>query len=102
MSDTVPFTYYMERIKRGLTKIKEKRNRIQREIKEKMVGYIVAALGLIAGLAWNDAVKSLIDQLYPRSGGIFVKFVYAFLITIIIVIATVSLVRLIEKEEQKS
>lgn len=91
----------MEKIKRGLTKIKEGRARIQKEVKEKMVGYVVAAFGLVAGLAWNDAVKSLIDQLYPRSGGIFVKFIYAFLITIIIVIATISLVKLIEKEEKK-
>ena len=53
-------------------------------------GYIDAAFGLVAGLAWNDAIKALIEALYPQgaSGGITAKFVYAAIITVVVVLLT--------------
>lgn len=83
-----------------LKKIKEEQVVIRKEIKEKTVGYILAALGLVAGLAWNEAIKSLIDQLFPNlGGGVLIKFMYAILITIIIVIATIYLLRLTQDKK---
>ena len=59
---------------------------IRSKIKEQTAGYMTAALGLVAGLAWNDAIKSLIESLFPfAKGGIFVKFVYAIIITVVVV-----------------
>jgi len=67
---------------------------LRKEIKEKTVGYILAALGFVAGLAWNEAIKSLIDQFFPdSSNGILIKFIYAVVITVIIVVASVYLLR---------
>lgn len=90
----------MERIKSSLRKIKEQEVRLRKEIKEKTTGYILAAFSFVAGLAWNEAIKSLIDQLFPFSkDGILVKFFYAVIVTLVIVIMTIYLVKLIEKKE---
>ena len=63
---------------------------IQAEVKEfrkQTSGYMLAAFGLIAGLAWNDAVKSLIEYLFPLSeSNLWLKFLYAIFITILVFI----------------
>jgi hypothetical protein len=80
--------------------IKTKGSKIKIEFRKKIVGYIVAAFGLVAGLAWNEAVKALIDYLFPMSqNGLWAKFVYAIIITLILVIVTIYLTRFIAGEE---
>ena len=65
----------------------EEKNKIKNEVKNQTRGYIMAGLGVVAGLAWNDAIKSLIDTVFLFSrDGVLVKFVYAFLITIVIIV----------------
>lgn len=62
---------------------------LHEEIRKQTLGYVVGALGLVAGLAWNEAIKGLIEHLFPLSqNGLLVKFVYAFLMTAIVVIFT--------------
>jgi len=64
------------------------------EIKRQTAGYLTAALGLVAGLAWNDAIKSLIEAFYPfAKDGVFAKFFYAILITTIVVFISISLLK---------
>jgi hypothetical protein len=64
------------------------------QIKEQTAGYMTAALGLVAGLAWNDAIKSLIEAFYPfAKDGLFAKFLYAVIITIVVVFISRSLLR---------
>lgn len=56
---------------------------------ERTSGYISAAFGLVAGLAWNDAVSALIEYIFPLSQNtLFAKFAYAILITILVIFAT--------------
>lgn len=63
-------------------------NNLSKQVREKTTGYILAAFGLVAGLAWNDAIKSTIDRFFPLDqGNIVIKFAYALIITIIVVIA---------------
>lgn len=84
----------MEKIRNDVVKLKQ-------EVREKTMGYILAALGLVAGLAWNEAIKSLIDQFFPFSkDGVLIKFIYAVIVTIIIVMVTVYLVKLTEKKQK--
>lgn len=72
---------------------------VRQEVKRKTVGYIVAALGLVAGLAWNDAIKSLIDYLFPLSGNsVWAKFTYALIITLAAVSVSVYLLRLVRED----
>ena len=57
----------------------------RQNIKQRMVTYIAAGLGLVAGLAWNDAIAGLIKYVVPDTGnGVIAKFLYAFLLTVIV------------------
>ena len=38
---------------------------IKTQIRSQTAGYIAGALGLVAGLAWGDAIKALIEDLFP-------------------------------------
>lgn len=58
----------------------------KKEIRKQTAGYIVAALGLVAGLAWNDAIKSFIDYLFPLAKDtMFIKLFYALVVTTVVV-----------------
>jgi hypothetical protein len=73
---------------------------LRREVQAKTLSYIMAAFGLVAGLAWNEAIKGLIEVYFPlKAGGILAKFVYAIIITTIVVIAGYYLVKLGKKDE---
>jgi len=70
------------------------KEKLQKDIRERTLGYISAAFGLVAGLAWNDAVKALIEYVFPLSQNtLFAKFTYAVLITVFVVFATSYLIR---------
>lgn len=71
-----------------------------REVREKTFGYITAALGLVAGLAWNEAIKSLIEYFYPASqNGLAAKFIYAIVITLVVVVISSYLIRLSSRDK---
>src|SRR3990167_6335210 len=55
--------------KNSFGRIKEKSRELRREVKQRITGYIVAALGLVAGLAWNDAIRALIEYVFPMDQG---------------------------------
>jgi len=77
-------------------KIKNKSEEIKKEIRQKTIGYILTALGLVAALAWNEAIKSFIEHFFPLSKNtLLAKFIYAMVITFIVVIFSISLMRLL-------
>lgn len=85
--------------------MKDKRaklSKLQQEVRERTLGYIIAAFGLVAGLAWNDAIKALIEYLFPlKENTLSAKIIYAFLITLIVVVCTIYLNHLFKKDEVK-
>jgi hypothetical protein len=84
-------------------KIKNEIAIVKQEVREKTAGYIVTALGLVAGLAWNDAVKATIEYLFPASEQtLLAKFSYAVILTFIIVLLSVYILRFFKKDAQKS
>lgn len=84
-----------------MEKSKKEQLSVRKEIRERTIGYVLAAFGFVAGLAWNEAVKSLIDKFFPDSGNsVIMKFIYALIITAIAVIITVYLVKITEKKEK--
>jgi len=92
----------MERIKNGVDKIKKESSQIQSEVRQNLAKYIGAAFGLVAGLAWNDAIKALIEYLFPlQKNELGAKFVYAVLITLVVVFITTYFVKLLKREEEK-
>lgn len=84
-----------------IRKIKEETLRLKQEVREKTYGYILTALGLVAGLAWNEAIKETIDQFLPLSKDTIVaKFIYAVIITLVVVLISTVLLRR-KKDELK-
>ena len=71
---------------------------MRKEVIEKIAALITAAFGLIAALAWNDAIKSLFAEggalYFLATGG---PWVYAILVTILAVIMTIWIGRVSEK-----
>ena len=68
-------------------------------VKEKMITLILAGFGLVAALAWNDAIQTLFNSLLPKGSGLIGKFVYAVIVTFIVVIISLQLKRISEKKE---
>lgn len=67
------------------------------EIVEKLSTLVAAGFGLVAALAWNDAIQALFNRLFPAQSGIVAKFLYAALITVIVVIVTTRLARIADR-----
>lgn len=85
-----------EKIKNKIDKL----NKINKEVTEKMFGYILTAFGLVAGLAWNDAIKSLIEYFFPlQRNGIWAKFFYAFIFTVIVVMVSLYVAKIFKKND---
>jgi lysylphosphatidylglycerol synthetase-like protein (DUF2156 family) len=60
------------------------------------MAYVTAALSVVAGLAWNDAVKAAITYYFPaQTSSIAAQFLYAVLMTVIVVLLTIILRRVI-------
>jgi hypothetical protein len=76
------------------------------EVKEKLAALITAAFGLVAALAWNDAIKALFKGpcgsegagalCALSSGG---PWLYAVIVTIIAVFATIWIAKVAEKSD---
>jgi hypothetical protein len=82
----------MDNNKNNLNTLKQESEKLRGQIKSQAIGYIMAAFGLVAGLAWNEAIKSVIEYLFPiTQNTLLAKFVYAVLMTVIVVIVTIYL-----------
>ncbi len=90
----------MDSVKGGFHRVKHGGRSIKNDVREKTVGYVLAGLGVVAGLAWNEAINGLIEYLFPLSrSGVFAKFLYAFLMTLMLVLVTSYLMRMIQKDQ---
>jgi hypothetical protein len=61
---------------------------MKNEVIEKLAALITAAFGLIAALAWNGAIKAIFAKIFSEAEGLVQMLVYAVVVTIIAVIAT--------------
>jgi hypothetical protein len=74
---------------------------LDNEIRGRAVGYISGAFGLVAGLAWNEAIVGLINVLFPLSkNSVLAKFVYAIILTVVVVVVVMNLDRLLRTEKE--
>lgn len=64
---------------------------LRSEFLKTMVQLATAGFGLVAALAWNDAIQTLIRELLPAGSGALSKLLYALIVTAIAVIVTYSL-----------
>jgi len=86
-----------------MTKIKENFRGVKNEVRKRTMGYILAALGLVAGLAWNDAIKACIEYFFPQDqNSLKAKLIYALIITSIVAVISFYFARLDNKQEEKT
>ncbi len=72
---------------------------VREQVRAQTVGYIATAFGLVAGLAWNDAIKAFIENIFPLSKDtMWAKFIYAVIITVFVVLITRYLLRAVNKK----
>ena len=72
-----------------------------KEVKSQVAGTVstlmTVAFGLIAALAWNNAIQAIILTVLPKGSGIIGLLIYAIVITIIAVVATILIARALGK-----
>jgi Flp pilus assembly pilin Flp len=61
---------------------------------QSMIALSSAALGLVAALAWNDAIKETIKQLMDGDESLASKYTYAIFATLIAVVVVLILARI--------
>lgn len=75
---------------------------IKQEVRQKTSDFILAAFGFVAGLAWNEAVKALIEEVFPaHNNSAWAKLSYALFVTLIFVIVSTYFIRATAKSEEK-
>lgn len=67
------------------------------EVIEKIAALMTAAFGLVAALAWNGAIQAIFKELFGSAESLIPMIVYAVVVTIIAVLATIWIGRIAEK-----
>jgi hypothetical protein len=66
---------------------------LKTEVLDKISALVTAAFGLVAALAWNDAIKAVFKEVFGSADAIGPMLIYAILVTIIAVILTIIVAR---------
>lgn len=84
------------------TKIKEKGREFEHEVFDKTSGYIIASFGLVAGLAWNEAIKAFIETFFPlQKDTLKAKFIYAVVVTLAVVFVSLYVSKFLKKKKEE-
>jgi uncharacterized membrane protein len=80
---------------------KQQQNKLHVAVLKQMLVLATSGFGLVAALAWNNAIQELVNTYIkpylPVGSGLISLLIYAALVTIIAVLVTVNLSKLIEK-----
>lgn len=80
--------------------IKKEAIEFKKEFLERSISWILTGFGLVAALAWNEAIKSLVDILLGTSkASLLAKFIYAILVTLLVVFISKHLGRPVENDK---
>lgn len=70
---------------------------MKKDVVEKLAALITAAFGLVAALAWNSAIQEIFKQTFGESNTVLAMIIYATVVTIIAVLATIWIGKVAEK-----
>lgn len=78
----------------------------RKELLKQMITLSTAGFGVVAALAWNDAIQSFvkeyIDKYFSAGSGIMSRFIYAIIITVIAVLVTYELTKMIKEKDEEN
>lgn len=87
-----------EKIKELKDKLEKEIKQVKEEFKEKVITLVLGGFGLVAALAWNEAIKTFFETIFPKTSALIGKFVYAIIVTFIVVILSLQLKKILEKK----
>lgn len=90
----MPNNTSQKNIIRGLVsdEVQKKVGGVSDKVVHRFATYILAGFGIVVGLAWNDAIQTLVRVLFPlETNSVVAKFVYAAVITIVLIGVTMQL-----------
>ncbi len=76
------------------TKKKSGANEMKGEVIDKLAALITSAFGLVAALAWNSAIQKIFETVFGTSSELYALILYALVVTVIAVIATIYIGRI--------
>ncbi len=79
-------------------KISKEARETKEALRERTITLILGGFGLVAALAWNEAIRALFSHFFEPAGEILGKFIYAIVVTIIVVVISVELQKINKKE----
>jgi hypothetical protein len=81
---------------------KQKPPTLLQEMLDKFSALITAAFGLVAALAWNEAIQAFFKEFFGEQETLMPKIIYAAIVTVLAVIFTFVVARAITKAKEKS
>jgi hypothetical protein len=78
-----------------------KKMSLKLEIIEKISVLATASLGLVAALAWNEAILELFKRIFGEQSTLVAKLLYAMIVTILVVYITIKLGHVVNKLKER-
>lgn len=75
---------------------------MRQDVIKALAGLITAAFGLVAALAWNTAIQEIFRVVFGDQSGVLPMIIYAVVVTVIAVIATLAIGRAAAKAGVKN
>ncbi len=82
-----------------INKASEKIRETKKQVFYHTATLINSAFALVAALAWNEAIKALLDRYVPSGSALYSKFLYALILTIVIVLVSMKLTKVINEHK---
>lgn len=80
---------------------KKKDKTLRKELVSQLVTLSTSGFGLVAALAWNNVIKEFVDNYVskwlPQGGGIISLLIYALVITLLAVLVTYNLSKILDR-----
>ena len=103
--DVIPaYFLYNKRMTNKKQEQAKPRPRLPLAVLKQMLTLATSGFGLVAALAWNNAIQELVTSYikpYIPAGGLISLVIYAILVTVIAVLITLNLTKIIEKIENR-
>jgi len=69
---------------------------------DKIAALITAAFGLVAALAWNDAIKAIFKEIFGSADAIGPMLIYAIVVTVAAVVLTIIVARAVANAKKSA
>lgn len=80
----------------------QKKPNLIQELLDKLGALVTAAFGLVAALAWNEAIQSFFREFFGPQDTLMPKVIYAVIVTVIAVVFTFFIARAVMHAKERS